>query len=400
MVMICFGKMRMSAQRLLLSIVSAVSMLSLLLLCFPMSANADGGAPNLAYIAGTTAGISTIDISQTKVTGTFAVNGDPHALVLSLDGRFLYIAQPALGKVTMLAARTGQTICSANIPGQPSLLSFDITPGANMLYAAGNGDNSVRAIDPTNCAIKHTYQTSGPVYGLALASISSGPNATTSTQIWVAGPTAVTIIDTGGKVLATVPIPGGPQYITMPVGTMAYVTTRQGSVDAVDLASHQVTPLMSGGSYGPMDYDAITGDIYVPDRRNDQLVVLTPLSTGETTPPPEPNRTYKLGVAPQSVAITSDGQLGFVALSGGNVAMIDVPGHQIISTIFVGGNPHFIITGLYPPIVGTTPQQASIWGTVATVAAYVLVVALFIVPFLIFRRFSRPKVAGNKKKDM
>jgi len=363
-----------------------------------LKTHADGGAPNLAYVAGTTVGISTIDISQTKVTGTMKVAGDPHALVLSLDGRFLYVAQPAAGRVTMLAARTGQTICSASVPGQPSLLTFDITLGANMLYAAGNGDNNVRAIDPTNCAVKRTLQTPGLVYGLALASISSGPNATTSSQLWVAGTSSITIIDTTGKLLATVPVPGGPQYITMPVGTMAYVTTRSGSVDAVDLGTHQVIPLIQGGSYGPMDYDAITGDIYVPDRSNDQLVVLTPLGSGETSQPPEPNRTYKLGVAPQSVAITSDGQLGFVALSGGNVAMVDVPGHQIVNTIFVGGNPHFIITGLYPPLVGTTPQQASFWGTTITIVAYVFVVALFVVPFLIFRRYSRPKVLqGNKK---
>ncbi len=181
--MIHFGRI----QRLLLSIIGAACMSALLLLYAPLHANADGGAPNLAYVAGTTAGISTVDISQTKVTGTIAVAGDPHSLVLSLDGRFLYAAQPTLDRVTMLAARTGQTICSANIPGQPSLLTFDITPGANMLYAAGNGDDSVRAIDPTNCSIKRTFQTSGPVYGLAIANISSGANATNSSQLWVSG---------------------------------------------------------------------------------------------------------------------------------------------------------------------------------------------------------------------
>ncbi len=391
----------MRIQRLIHCAIGAVSMMALLLVLMyaPLHAKADGGAPNLAYVAGTTAGISTVDISQTKVAGTIAVAGDPQALVLSLDGRFLYTAQPTVNRVTMLAARTGQTICSADIPGKPSLLTFDITLGANMLYAAGNGDDSVRAIDPTNCAIKRTFQTSGPVYGLAIANISSGTTATNSSQLWVSGTTAITIFDTGGKQLASVPVPGGPQYITIPLGTMAYVTTRQGSVVAIDLGSHQMLPVISGGSYGPMDYDAITGDIYVPDKRNDQVVVLTPLAANQTVQPPEPNRVFKLaGVAPQSVAITSDGQLGFVALSGGNVAMIDVPGRTIINTIFVGGSPHFIITGLYPPLVGTTPQQASIWGTVITVVAYVFVVALFVIPFLFFRRYTRAQTAKSKNE--
>ena len=148
-----------------------------------------------------------------------------------------------------------------------------------------------------------------------------------------------------------------------------------------------------------MDYDAITGDVYVPDQLHKQLIVLTPLSSGGNPVPPEPNHTYHLGVAPQSVAITSDGQLGFVALSGGNVAMLDVPGKQIVNTIFVGGNPHFIVTGLYPPVVGTTPQQTAVWGTVINVLAYVFVIALFIVPLLIFRRYSRAGGKGSGSKD-
>ncbi len=357
---------------------------------------ADGGAPNLAYVAGTSQGISTIDIGQQKVSGTLNVAGDPQIEALSLDGRFLYVAQPSLGRVTMLSARTGASICSANLPGQPMLLAFDPTPNANMLYAAGNGDSTASAIDPGNCAIKHTFHANGPVYGLAVAQISSGTS--NSNQLWVANTNDVTIFDASGKLLNTIPIAGGPQYLSIPQGTMAYVTTRQGSVDAIDIGSHKVFSLISGGKYGPMDYDAITGDIYVPDQLHNQLVVLTPLSSGGNPLPPEPNHTYKLGVAPQSVAITSDGQLGFVALSGGNVAMLDVPGKQIVNTIFVGGNPHFIITGLYPPVVGTTPQQAAVWGTVINVLAYVFVIALFIVPVLIFRRYSR--VDANTKKKV
>ena len=382
----------------LLTIVLMLALLALSGVFSSRAAYADGGAPNLAYVAGTTKGISTIDIAQQKVTGTFTVGGDPHSVLLSLDGRFLYAAQPALGRVTMLATRTGASICSVNLPGQPTLQALDPTPNANVLYAAGNGDDSVRAIDATNCAIKLTYPTSSPVYGLAVAAISSSSSASSS-QIWVSGTDAVTIFDAAGKQIGTIPIPGGPQYLSVPQGTIAYVTTRSGAVDAIAIGSHRVFPLISGGKYGPMDYDAITGDVYVPDQLHKQLVVLTPLSSGGNPLPPEPNHTYNFGVAPQSVAITSDGQLGFVALSGGNVAMIDVPGKQIVNTIFVGGNPHFIVTGLYPPVVGTTPQQTVVWGTVINVLAYVFVIALFIVPLLIFRRYSRAGGHNSSSKD-
>ena len=72
--------------------------------------------------------------------------------------------------------------------------------------------------------------------------------------------------------------------------------------------------------------------------------------------------------------------------------MLDVPGRQIVNMIFVGGSPHFIITGLYPPLIGSTPQQASVLGTIINVLAYALIAALILVPILLLRRQKpRPK---------
>ena len=70
---------------------------TLLSLCSPPRARADGGAPNLAYVSGTPSGISVIDVLQGKVTKTISVAGDPHTILLSLDGRFLYVTQPGPG---------------------------------------------------------------------------------------------------------------------------------------------------------------------------------------------------------------------------------------------------------------------------------------------------------------
>ena len=373
----------------------------LLLFLFPGSqhAFADGGAPNLAYVAGTASGISVIDIGQQKVTSSITLGGDPEAVFLSLDGRFLYVTQPTLGRVSMLAAKTGQILCSANVPGQPSLLAFD--RGLNLLYTAGNGSNSVTVLDPSNCAIKKTIKTNGPVYGLAVAIIGSGAPGDTINQLWVADSTSLSVFE-HQKLLASIPIPGEPHYIVIPPGFTAYVTTRQGSIYAVDLATRKLSPpLLSGGSFGPMDYNAFTSEVYIPDTQNKLIDVLSPIFPGTNKLPHEPGYTIHLGVVPQSIAITSDGQLGFIALEGGNVAMLDIPGKQIVDTILVGGNPRFIITGLYPPLIGTTPQEASIWGTVINVAAYVLVIALLIVPIVLFQKYARSKVkVDHKEKGM
>jgi DNA-binding beta-propeller fold protein YncE len=338
-----------------------LSILLLLLGLFPPPAYADGGAPQLAYVAGAGQGISIIDIAQQRVTGMIAVAGNPRTVLLSLDGHALYVTQPTLGRVAVINAKTGQTICIANLPGQPSLLALSLD--ATVLYAAGRGDTSVRAIDPVTCAVQRTFETHEPVYGLAVtASTAADATPSTPNQLWITGNTALTIYDANGQLLGSVPIAGGPQDISIPGGFTAYVTTRQGTVVAVDLSSRQVVrTLLSGGQFGPMDYDANTGEVYVPDRQHNQLDVLAPIVADTTVVPQEPARMIHLSSSPQSVAITSDGQLGFVALSNGQVLMLDVPRRSAITSITVGGTPHFIITGLYPPVntPSTTPQQAA-----------------------------------------
>ncbi|HXZ03541.1 MAG TPA: hypothetical protein VEH81_01840, partial [Ktedonobacteraceae bacterium] len=215
-------------------------------------------------------------------------------------------------------------------------------------------------------------------------------------QLWVSGTNSLTFFDPNGQPSGNIPVAGGPQYLSLPGGFALYVTTRQGGVDAVTFATQKVIPLISGGKYGIMDYDAVTGEIYVPDEQNQQLDVLTPWTPGTVSSLHEPNRIVHLSSSPQAVAITGDGQLGFVALAGGNVAMLDVPGRTITNTITVGGTPRFIITGLYPPILGTTPQEASTWSTIIHIAAGVVLLVLIAGSILLIRR---NRILSSSKKD-
>jgi len=363
---------------------SMLCILTLFLLLLPLSqhANADGGAPNLAYVAGAAQGIGVIDIGQQKVTSNITVDGNPQMILLSLDGRYLYVTQPTLGRVAILSARTGKIICTASLAGQPSLLALGPQSGA--LYAAGNGASIVSVLNPTTCALEHRFQIQSPVYGIGVGLVGAGNNL--HDQLWVSGTTSLTFFNPDGQPSGSIPVAGGPQYLSLPGGYSLYVTTRKGSVDTVEFATRRVFPLISGGKYGPMDYDAITGEIYVPDEQNQQLDVLTPWTPGADSIPREPNRIVHLNSSPQAVAITSDGQLGFVALAGGKVAMLDVPGRKITNTIAVGGSPHFIITGLYPPVLGTTPQEASTWKTIINIAAGFILLVLIVGSILLIRR--------------
>jgi DNA-binding beta-propeller fold protein YncE len=379
-------------------------MLLLLVVLFAPPIYADGGAPQLAYVVGAARGISIIDIAQRRVTGTIVVAGNPRTVLLSPDGHALYVTQPTLGQVAVITAKTRKTLCTASLPGQPSLLALSLD--STVLYAAGQGDTRVYGIDPGTCAIQRTFETHEPVYGIAVTA-STAENATPSTpnQLWITGTNAVTVFEVNGHLLGSVPIDGGPQNISIPSGFVAYVTTRQGTVVAIDLSTRQVVhTLLRGGQYGPMDYDANTGEIYVPDRQHNQLVVLNPVMTVTTVTPHEPARILHLSGSPQSVAITSDGQLGFVAISGGQVLMLDIPGRTIVTSIAVGGTPHFIITGLYPPASSpapspqpttTLPSSAMPVSPILLIGSIVLVGILLLSTILLFWNRFQKRIADK-----
>ena len=349
------------------------------------TAHADGGAPNLAYIAGGGNGVSVIDIAQQKVIQNITLGGDPAMLYLTLDGRYLYVAQPGLNKVSMLNTSTEAVVCSVTVPGQPSLMAFD--PGVSMLYVAGNGASQITALAGNTCTIKKTIVTKGPVYGLGTAEVGQGPNGGTGNQLWFTTSTGLHVYTQPDKI-QDIAVPGNPQYISIPPGATVYVTTRQGTLVGISLQTLQVTsPLLTGGDFGPMDFDAFTGEVYVPDRKQNVIDVLTPIYYGSSIPR-EPSHVINVGVSPQSVAITADGNLGFFALTGGNVAMYDIPGKQLSNTFFVGGTPRFIITGLYPPIVRNSAQNnangAPIPAAILTLLALGALLVLVIIAGTIF----------------
>jgi DNA-binding beta-propeller fold protein YncE len=382
--------------------------LSLPGLYFAPHTHADGGAPNLAYVSGTSLGVSVIDVGQAKITKTIPVAGDPHTILLSQDGGFLYASQPAIGQVSVIMAETGRVSCTAHLPGKPTLLAID--PDTNILYAAGNGAAQVTALDPTNCKVLQTLGVNGPVYGLALAlTAGSSINSGMSNQLWVASTDSLMIFDDRTeKTLGTVPLPEGPQYISIPPGKTVYVTTRQGSVYAVSLETREVRLLLTGGIYGPMDYNALTGEVYVPDQQHSVLDVLSPVDTSLIVLPKEPERVIHTDGTPEAVAITNDGLLGFVALHDGSVAMLDLIAHRLVYTVNVGGTPHFIITGLYPPPFLATPtpvsnaistQQSSIpqmfWVIVFFVSLFTVVVVTMI---LVWQLRQSLKNQADKKR--
>jgi DNA-binding beta-propeller fold protein YncE len=363
-------------------------------ICFPPRVHADGGAPNLAYISGTPAGVSVIDVQLRKITKVLSVAGDPHTILLSLDGRFLYVTQPGLGEVSVILVETGRPVCTTHLPGEPAFLALD--QYSNILYAAGNGAARVTALDPMTCAVRHIYQIGSSVNGLAVTVVATGSSV--NHQLWVAGMDALTVFDgLTEQQIGKIPIPDGPEYLSLPPGETAYVSTRRGTVDAVDISTRAVNQLLTGGVFGPMDYDALTGEVYVPDEKHNLLAILTPVFD-DSPLPKEPDRIIHTNAPPESVAITNDGLLGFIALRGGQVVMLDLLSRQVAYTVAVGGTPHFVITGLYPPSTYITPSKGPakqepthgmITSNTQIIVAFVLAMVFLVLVLILLRPLQK-----------
>jgi DNA-binding beta-propeller fold protein YncE len=360
--------------------------------------HADGGAPNLAYVASAGAGISIIDVAQQKVARTLNSAGDAHSLLLSIDGRYLYVSQPQQGRVAILAANTGNAICTATLPGRPAFLALDTN--TNSLYAAGHGATMVTDLDASNCSIKQTFRTLSPINGIALAFAQANLTQGQDTQLWATTTQGIMVFHTiTGQPLETISVPDEPQMISIPPGRTAYVTTQHGTINAIDIGDYHTITIMRGGSYGPMDFDELTGELYVPDTLNERLQILSPVTVGFSHAR-EPSRSIHFGAAPTSVAITSDGQLGFVALKNGQVSMLDLPGKQTITTLSLKGTPNFIITGVYPPLAPTNLQEVTLQGLIVSIIAYGLIATMLVGPTCYFLRRRQKRQHNQKVNSM
>jgi YVTN family beta-propeller protein len=229
------------------------------------------------------------------------------------------------------------------------------------LYIADTRGDTITIFDLIDKRVVGTIQVGKDPAGLAVAEPISKTNGDFDGEIYVALPESnmVSVISaTRKQVVATIPAPGGPLGVMIPNrGGVAYITTRAGTVLALDLESHRLlgTVLDRPGSVlGTMDYDAVTGQVYVPDMAHEVMYILRPTPAGAIGGPPvrpqEPLRTVALTGGPAAVAITSDGAFLFVAeRSKGRVDLYDATAQRLLASMDVGGTPRAVLTGPYPP---------------------------------------------------
>ena len=395
--------------RLALCIVAVALALSL---AAGQTALADGGAPNLAYVVSGGAGANelvVIDVSQRQVAWRLALGGAPHSVLLSADGGEAYVTETAANRLALVDARGHQVSATVPVGPQPTAMALDLSSSPTVLYVTEQGGNAVAVIDPSAQRVVATIPVGLHPSGVAVAGSGSGISNSNDAEVYVANTDSDTVSVIAAKerrVIATIAVAGGPLGVVVPAtGGVAYVTTRAGDVVALSLASHKLLGTIfrtAGDVFGTMDYDAVTGQVYVPDATANVVEVLAPVAAGSEdtngttiqtfTIPHEPARALAHFAGPAAVAITFDGAYGFVAeRESGQVAMTDAASHAVLAVISVGGTPQAIITGLNPPLV--SHQTAFILDML--VLALILAMPIFLI--VSERRYKKKKQASARR---
>src|SRR5262249_22816651 len=198
--------------------------------------------------------VAVIDTAQNKVTGTIAVPRGPHGLVVTPDGRKVYVSSDGASTVSVIDTGNDRVIASIEVGANPHGLA--ISGDGHRVLALGWGTNRVLVIDTATDRVITTVPVGQPHNGTLNR---DGSIAWVGSQ--QQGATALVRLDLkAGKETARVALDKTPRGLKMtPDGRRVFFTLAGGdSVQVLDTTSKQIVaqiPVGASPHYAPFTFD-------------------------------------------------------------------------------------------------------------------------------------------------
>ncbi len=240
-------------------------------------------------------GIGVVDIASLKLLRIIRGVSDPEQMVVSNDGKHLYIASEDTGTAVVVEVASGRTVATQEVGGEPE--GVGISPDGRFVYMTSEEDHQVSVIDTTSNQVIKQF------------SVGKRPR----------------------------------QAAFSSDGARAYVTGEiDGTVAVVDATEHKVvhTIQLTGEMVRPMEVDVSLDDrvIYVTTGRGRTLVEIDNKTY-------EPLRQVTLGTRPWGLAISPDGKTLYTANGPSNdVSVVDSESFAVVATVSVGDSPWGVVT--------------------------------------------------------
>ena len=274
-----------------------------------------------------------IDTTTNRVLRTIPVPKGPHGLVMTPDGRKVYVSSDGVSTVSVIDTTNNQLVSSLDVGPNPHGLA--ISPDGRKLLVMGFGANQAIIIDTMSDRI--LGQIPAPLAHNGAIS-SDGRVAYVGSQ--QQGATAIAVLDlTDMKEIAKVLLDKTPRGLDLsPAGRWLYFTVA--GIDAVlvlETATHQIVGQIATGVTPHVALFAPDGRVaLVVNQGTGELSLIEP--TNSTV-----SATLKIGKAPHWLAVSADGRTVYVANERSNdVSVVDLGSRQVTATIPVGNAPRKI----------------------------------------------------------
>src|SRR2546426_1189130 len=294
--------------------------------------------------------VAVIDTVQNKVLSTISVPKGPHGLVVTPDGRKVYVSSDGAATVSVIDTAADRVGASIDVGANPHGLA--LSGDGSRVLVSGWGSNHVLVIDTTTDRVIGKVPIAQPHNGTLSRDGRTG---------WVAsqqqGAMALVRLDlTTWKEVARVPLDKTPRGLELsPDGRRVFFTLAGvNAIEVLDTTTNRVitqVPVGASPHYAP----------FTPDGRWALAVVPGPgelsiLDTASNTLA----GSVAVGKAPHWSTSTSDGRTAYVTDEGSNdVAVVKLASRMVTATIPVGNAPRKIAVQPVPSaaVIAPAPVQ-------------------------------------------
>lgn len=290
--------------------------------------------------------VAVFDTGANRVLTTIPVPTGPHGLVVTADGRTVYVSSDGDSKVSVIDTAIDQVKSSIQVGQMPHGLA--ITPDGRQVLAAVFGASQVAFIDTT------TNQVTGQVPVPNPHNIAISPDGHTAyVAAQMPGKFGLTILDVVNKTqVGSIPLDKTPRALNFsPDGKQLYFTLAGAdAVQVLDTASNKLVAQIPVGA-------SPHHPLFIPNGQYALVVSQGPGELNIINPATNTvSKTVKVGTLPHWIAIDAKGETAWVTNEGSNdVSVVDIATGRVTATIPVGQAPRKIVV---QPQAATTAQNS------------------------------------------
>jgi YVTN family beta-propeller protein len=285
--------------------------------------------------------VAVLDTATNHVIKTIPVPAGPHGMVITPDGRLVYLSSDGASTVSVIDTTTDTVTGSIEVGKTPHGLA--LTPDAKTVLVAGFGTNQLSFIDVATNTVSGGAPVPSP-HNIAITP--DGRSAYVASQ--VQGSPALVIVDLSSRsVMGRVALDKVPRALNFsPDGKQLYFTEAGSSaVQVLDPTTNTIVGQIPVGAspHHPLFLGSGRTAVVVVQGPG-QLAVVDTASKAVTAVP--------VGQQPHWIAVSSDGGFAYVTDENSNdVSVVSIDNKKVIATIAIGDAPRKIVIqpGLVAP---------------------------------------------------